>query len=97
MSKQQVIPGTESTRHSQIDEAIEALRLARQDLLEASKSCACKAARERVMAASATLATAMLDVETPCYESHANGERWRADLEMPEPSVKLKYIGKEDE
>jgi hypothetical protein len=85
--KQQVIPGTESPEHAELDEAIEELR----GLQEQARRIA-KAMEE----GRAKLVRLMMRFETARYDhTDADGNKWNVALDLPEqPGVRLKFVGK---
>lgn len=89
MAKQQSIPGTESEEYIEINEAAEELRIARADQ---------KRAGERVSKAMSNLCQRMMKHKKKVYEYRNPGhERFRLDLTLPEPTVKMVFVGKEEE
>jgi Asp-tRNA(Asn)/Glu-tRNA(Gln) amidotransferase A subunit family amidase len=85
MAKQLAIAGTEADVHDEIDEAIEALREARDELRRATL---------KVRNAEATLVQRMMSAEVARYD-HVDraGGAWAAAIDLPTPSVRLKFIG----
>jgi hypothetical protein len=89
MSKQLAIAGTGADVHDEIDEAIEALREARDELRRATL---------KVRNAEATLVQRMMSAEVARYDHvDRTGGAWAAAIDLPVPSVRLKFIGNRDE
>ncbi len=89
MGKQLQIAGTEAEDHAEINEAAEALRVA----LAEHKRMA-----ENVTKAKGTLIACMMAKKTAVYEYlNATKGRFRLDLTLPDPSVRLTFVGQEDD
>jgi len=94
-ARQLQIVGTEPEQHSDIDVKAEIAREARrehkveQDQLKQTWGA-------RVVAAEKELAAAMLEAGVARYEYTVDGARYRLDLSLPEPTVKLTFVGNEE-
>ena len=94
-ARQLQIVGTEPEQHSDIDVKAEVARAARrehkveQDQLKHTWGA-------RVVEAEKDLAAAMLAAGVARYEYTVDGARYRLDLNCPDPTVKLTFVGNEE-
>lgn len=72
----------------EIDDIVEELRAASGDRRRAT---------EREKRAFASLTHHCLSAKVARYESVIGGERFRIDLDLPEPTAKVKWLGADDD
>jgi capsule polysaccharide export protein KpsE/RkpR len=88
MAKQLKIAGTEPEVIDDLNEAAEVVRLAKAEV---------KAAGERLTKAQANLIQRAMKAKKRVYEfTNESHERWRMELVLPEPIVRLTFVGQEE-